>query len=120
MRTLHAAVLVTVAVAVVAVGAAGPSAAHAAGYHHCTGTFGPRGEPGQGFFRRIRAKRVRCHTARRVIRRYLRTGAGGTRMVRGYRCRLRIVTTSHDPDGTGYLRCGRHHGRRVIRAVGHP
>lgn len=99
-----------------------PIAAVATGYHDCHGTFGPRGEPGQGFFHAIRAKGVSCDTAREVIRRYLRRGlrVGGTRIVRGYRCWLRLVVTRLDPDGTGHLRCTRDHGQRVIRSVGHP
>lgn len=120
MRRLRLAVGVSLAVAVLAAIGGAPAPASAAGYHHCGGSFGPRGEPGQGFFHRIRAKRVGCRTARKVIKRYLRRGAGRTRVVRGYRCRLRVVTSPRDPDGTGHLRCTRHRGRRVIRSLGHP
>lgn len=95
--------------------AAAPSAA--AKYHRCAGTFGPRGEPGQGFFHAIRAKRVRCRTARRIIRAYLRSGmTTRPKRVRGYSCRVRVGTPS-DPE-EGKLRCVR--GSRAIRATGHP
>jgi hypothetical protein len=97
-----------------------PSDADAAARdRHCAGTFGPRGEPGQGFWRDIRVKRTSCRRGKRVIRAYLRTG-GGVRRVRGYRCRIRIVTGPGDPDGTGHLRCVSLRGGRALRATGHP
>jgi hypothetical protein len=106
-------------VALVLVGAvfAAPNADASAAYKACQGTFGPRGEPGQGFWRHIRVKRTTCRRGRRVIRAYLGTGGRVTR-VRGYRCRIKIVTTRRDPEGTGHLLCVR--GASVIRATGHP
>lgn len=112
--------VVTVIAAVALAAPSGPATAaadSAAKYRRCAGTFGPRGEPGQGFFRAIRAKRVSCPAARRIIRAYLRSGmTTRPKRVRGYSCRVRVGTPS-DPE-EGKLRCVR--GSRAIRAAGHP
>jgi hypothetical protein len=108
---------------VAAVSAASNADAAARHTHHCGYTLGPRGEPGQGFWRKIRvttgiaSKREACRRTKIVLRAYLRTG-GGPQRVRGHRCNIKIVTSPRDRDGTGHLRCVR--GKRVIRATGHP
>jgi hypothetical protein len=101
-------------------GQAGPSTIAS---RACSGTFGPQGAPGEGFWRRIRTRGVRCKQARKVIRTYLKTGAGvgpstEPLEILRFTCRIRLETTAGDPGGTGYLRCAR--GGKTIRAVGHP
>jgi hypothetical protein len=105
----------------------------AEGVWRCAGSFGPRGEPGQGFWHDIRVtrqsnvrKRQACRTARRVLRAYLPpSGTGPVRVrvrVRGklqvYRCRLE---TDRDPSQGTLAHCVRLSGKRVVvTAIGQP
>jgi hypothetical protein len=90
------------------------------GYRACSGTFGPNGEPGGGFYRHIKAKRVACVRARRVVRGFLRSDAvTGPIRIRGYRCTQRSVKVAEDdPHGGGLVVCTR--GGKAVRAYGHP
>jgi hypothetical protein len=90
------------------------------GYKACSGTFGPNGEPGGGFYRDIKAKRTGCAEARRVVRGFLRSDAvSGPIRVRGFRCTQRTVKISeNDPHGGGLVVCTR--DGRAVRAYGHP
>src|SRR3712207_8968831 len=50
-----------------------------------------------GFYREIKAKRVACARARRVVRGFLRSDAvTGPVRIRGYRCTQRSVTVDED------------------------
>jgi hypothetical protein len=94
-----------------------PSAHTASSLKRCAGTFGPRGEPGHGFWRAVRTRGMSCRRAKQTLRAYLRTG-GGREVVRGFRCRIRIVATRKYPAGAGRARCIR--GRKLIKAFGSP
>ena len=90
------------------------------GYRSCSGTFGPNGERGGGFYRHIKAKRTACAEARRVVRGFLRSDATtGPIRIRRFRCTQRNVAVDEDdPNGGGLVVCVR--GRRAVRAYGHP
>jgi hypothetical protein len=118
-------VRVVLVASILAVSLTAPAAAYdpavtPPGYRACSGTFGPDGERGGGFYREIKAKRVGCAEARRVVRGFLRSDAvTGPIRIRGFRCTQRSVRTDEDdPNGGALVVCTR--GRRAVRAYGHP
>lgn len=93
------------------------------GWKACSGSYGSQGEAGQGFYMFIKAKRLGCVEARKVLRAYLRTfpEVGKPRRVQGFRCTLTAVSVDpDDPNGGGMAKCVRDGGKVAVRAYGHP
>jgi len=97
----------------------------AVGYVRCSGSFSSQGDPGGGFYRDIRAKRLTCASARKITRAWVVKHADGSvnpttkSIVSGYVCTGKAVNV---PDSSGLLRvlCARNGGRMAVRFVGSP
>jgi hypothetical protein len=103
-----------------------PAGAATAHFHDCAGSYGPDGTPGQGFYRRIRAKRTGCTTANRVTLAWVKyeamhDGANPTGRVRirGYHCRGHVVR-DHPGDAEGGLGVLCTRGAKAVAFYGHP
>jgi hypothetical protein len=118
----------SVALAALACGLVFVPAAPAAGtaYKSCSGGYNNDGTPGT-FYRKIRAKRVTCSTARSVTKAWIvyeakTDGANPTATVKinGYSCKGSAVSAPGDPNGGLEVRCVRDGGRKAVRFYGHP
>lgn len=122
MRKPILAAVLAAALLVPALTTAGP--ASAASFTACSGSYAPDGTPGGGFYGRIKAKRISCTTAKKVVRKWVAIHADGTTsltkkvQVLGYSCSGRSVTSPGDPDGGLSVLCVS--GRRAVSFYGHP
>jgi hypothetical protein len=120
VRRLLAAVVCVSAVCALPAGAGAAS-----GYKSCAGGYNPDGTPGS-FYRKIRAKRVGCTTARTVVKAWVRAHADGSSSViaritvAGYSCKGAGVSAPGDPNGGLSVLCTRDGGRKAVRFYGHP
>ena len=116
-RTLLTAVAVLAAAAVAA-----PSTTGAASvYKSCSGSYGPSGQAGGGFYRKITAKRVTCATARSVTKAWVVAHRSGSTLptkksvVMGYGC-----TGTVPAENALKILCVRDGGRKAVRFSGSP
>jgi len=104
-----------------AVLAAASTAGAATPFQPCSGSFGPQGAPGGGFYRNIKAKRVTCTAARSVTKAWVvahRTGSTNPTkrsVVKGYAC-----TGTATSSGLLKILCVRDGGRKAVRFEGSP
>lgn len=122
MPKLILAAVLAAALLVPALVTTGP--AGAASFTACSGSYAPDGTPGGGFYGRIKAKRISCTTAKKVVRKWVTSHADGadnptTKIkVLGYSCSGRAVTSAGDPDGGLSVLCVS--GRKAVSFYGHP
>jgi hypothetical protein len=101
---------------------AGP--AGAASFTACGGSYGPDGTPGAGFYRKIKAKRITCTAAKKVVLKWIKSHADGTDnpttkvKVLGYSCSGKATQSASDPDGGLSVLCVS--GRKAVSFYGHP
>jgi len=114
--------LLTAFAVLAATAAAVPSTTGAAGlFKPCSGTFGPQGQAGGGFYRTISAKRVTCTTARSVTKAWVVAHKSGSTnptrksVVMGYSC-----TGTVPASNALKILCVRDGGRKAVRFVGSP
>ncbi len=116
-RTLLTAIAVLATTAVAA-----PSTTSAAGlFKPCSGSYGPQGQTGGGFYGKITAKRVTCTTARAVTKAWVVAHKSGSTLptkksvVLGYSC-----TGTVPSENSLRILCVRDGGRKAVRFVGSP
>jgi hypothetical protein len=116
-RTLLTAFAVLATTAVAA-----PSTTGAASvYKSCSGSYGPQGQAGGGFYRKIAAKRVTCTTARSVTKAWVVAHKSGATLptkksvVQGFSC-----TGTVPAENSLKILCVRDGGRKAVRFVGSP
>lgn len=113
--------LTALAAAAIAAAALAPASGARSVYRPCSGSFGPQGQPGGGFYRAITAKRVTCDTARAVTREWVlahrsgRTNPTRRRVVRGFSC-----TGTVPARNSLRILCVREGGKRAVRFAGSP
>ena len=101
---------------------AAPSTTGAASaFKPCSGSFGPQGQAGGGFYRKITAKRVTCTTARSVTKAWVVAHKDGSTnptkksIVKGYSCTGTVPT-----ENSLRILCVRDGGQKAVRFVGSP
>jgi hypothetical protein len=115
-RTLLTAFAVLATVAVAA-----PSTTGAASFKPCSGSFGPQGAAGGGFYRNITAKRATCGTARAVTKAWVVAHKSGSTnptkksVVLGYTC-----TGTAPKENFLKILCKRDGGKYAVRFEGSP
>jgi hypothetical protein len=108
------------ALAVIALVAPSTTGARAV-YKPCSGSFGPQGQPGGGFYRKITAKRVTCNTARFVTKAWIVAHKSGSMnptrkiVVEGWSCGGTATSK-----GVLKILCVREGGQRAVRFEGSP
>src|SRR5204863_10009401 len=114
--------LLTAFAVLAATAAAAPSTTGAAAvFKPCSGSFGPQGQAGGGFYRKITAKRVTCPTARAVTKAWVLAHKSGSTLptkksiVLGYSC-----TGTVPAENSLKILCVRDGGRKAVRFVGSP
>ncbi len=98
-----------------------PTTGAATAYKPCSGSFGPQGQAGGGFYRKIAAKRVTCTTARSVTKAWVVAHKDGSTLptkksiVNGYSC-----TGTVPAENALKILCVRDGGRKAVRFAGSP
>lgn len=116
-RTLLTALAIVATTAVAVPSTTGAAAA----FKPCSGSFGPQGQAGGGFYRKITAKRVTCATARAVTKAWVVAHKSGSTLptkksiVQGYSC-----TGTAPAENALKILCVRDGGRKAVRFVGSP
>ena len=116
-RTLVSAFAVLATVAF----AAPSTTAAATLYKPCSGSFGPQGQAGGGFYRKITAKRVTCTTARSVTRAWVVAHKSGSTnptkksVIQGFTC-----TGTAPSENFLKILCVRDGGSKAVRFEGSP
>jgi hypothetical protein len=111
--------LALIVAAALALPALAPATASAASYQRCRGSYGVDGSAGGRTFRGIQALRVRCRTARGVVRKFIRTReyARNKRRFRAsglrWDCSTRFRRLPGSRFSRGYTNCSAGRGRRV-------
>ena len=101
---------------------AAPSTTGAAAvFKPCSGSFGPQGQAGGGFYRKITAKRVTCTTARSVTKAWVVAHKDGSTLptkkiaVQGFSC-----TGTVPAENSLRILCVRDGGKKAVRFLGSP
>ncbi len=116
-RTLLTAIAVLATVAVAAPSTTGAATV----FKPCSGSFGPQGQAGGGFYRKITAKRVTCATARSVTKAWVVAHKSGSTnptkksVVKGYSC-----TGTAPAENSLKILCVRDGGQKAVRFIGSP
>lgn len=116
-RTLLTAFAILTATAVAAPSTTGAAAV----FKPCSGSFGPQGQAGGGFYRKITAKRVTCDTARSVTKAWVVAHKSGSTLptkksiVKGYSCTGTVPT-----ENSLKILCVRDGGQKAVRFIGSP
>jgi hypothetical protein len=106
-------------VAALALPALAPASASAASYQRCRGSYGFDGSSGGRTFRGFQALRVTCRTARRVVKKFIRTREYARNKRRfttaglRWNCATRFRRLRGSRFSRGYTTCAAGRGRRV-------
>ena len=123
MRKPFLALAVAATLVAPAVVSTGP--ASAASFKPCAGSYDPQGNPGGGFYSKIKAKRITCPTAKKVTLAWIKKEAPGTTdptakvKVLGYTCKGKAVKLAPgDLEGGLSVLCT--NGTKAVSFYGHP